>query len=169
MICSGFGAGDTTVTASLRDLARDSDLFILQNMGPIADFEALSYESQFLLNVSTHNAPRSPASSMPLLGTSPVASSWHIASKLRTDLGHGDTFAVGVQTSHITPLETGPLLAELRPRLAVIHHLTVWAPELYDVRVLVDFQPGPWPRRLAVTHHLTVCSCLEGRMLQPEP
>jgi hypothetical protein len=30
-----------------------------------------------------------------------------------------------VQTSHITPLETGRLLTDLRPRLAVIHHLTV--------------------------------------------
>lgn len=30
-----------------------------------------------------------------------------------------------MQTSHITPLETGHLLQELRPRLAVIHHLTV--------------------------------------------
>ena len=157
------------MTDSLRDLARDSDLLILQNMGPIADFEALSYESQFLLNVSIHNAPRSPASSMPLLGTFPVVSSWHIAAELLTDLGQGDTLAVGMQTSHITPLETGPLLAELRPRLAVIHHLTVCAPELYGFRVLVEIQSGPWPRRLAVTHHLTVCSCLEGRMLQPEP
>jgi len=30
-----------------------------------------------------------------------------------------------LQTSHITPLETGHLLRQLRPRLAVIHHLTV--------------------------------------------
>ena len=29
------------------------------------------------------------------------------------------------QTSHITPLETGHLLQKLRPKLAVIHHLTV--------------------------------------------
>lgn len=47
-------AGDTTVTDSLRELARDSALLILQNMGPIADFSALSYESQFLLNVCPH-------------------------------------------------------------------------------------------------------------------
>ena len=39
------------MTDSLRELARGSDLLILQNMGPIVDFGALTYESQLLLNV----------------------------------------------------------------------------------------------------------------------
>ena len=117
-------AGDTTVTDSLRELARDSDLLILQNMGPIADFEALSYESQFLLNVRIldfSSLSRFRAS----LGLAPVICPWHSAAELPTDVGHCDILHLRVQTSHITPLETGPLLAELRPGLAVIHHLTV--------------------------------------------
>lgn len=45
------------MTDSLVRLARDSDLLILQNMGPIADFATLSYESQFLLNVRLRERP----------------------------------------------------------------------------------------------------------------
>lgn len=40
------------MTDSLAELAKDSDVLILQNMGPILDFDALSFESQYLLNVS---------------------------------------------------------------------------------------------------------------------
>lgn len=39
------------MTDSLAELAKDSDVLILQNMGPILDFDALSFESQYLLNV----------------------------------------------------------------------------------------------------------------------
>jgi hypothetical protein len=30
-----------------------------------------------------------------------------------------------MQTSHVTPQQTGPILARIRPRLAVLHHLIV--------------------------------------------
>jgi hypothetical protein len=36
---------------TLDELARGSDVFILQNMGPIEDLEALSYESKLLIEV----------------------------------------------------------------------------------------------------------------------
>ena len=71
------GAGDTTVTDSLRDLARGSDLLILQNMGPIADFGALSYESQYLLNVSASHFLLSTSGGHVLRTASPDICPWH--------------------------------------------------------------------------------------------
>ncbi|KAK9811899.1 hypothetical protein WJX72_012114 [[Myrmecia] bisecta] len=84
-------SGDTTPIPTLNDLARGSDLLILQNMGPIKDFAALSYESQLLLN-----------------------------------------------TSHITPKQAGKILSDLKPRLAVIHHLTL--NDLSRVPVVTDIR-----------------------------
>ncbi len=45
-------AGDTRPTKTLVDLAKDTDVLVLQNMGPIADVSALSFQSQLLINVS---------------------------------------------------------------------------------------------------------------------
>jgi len=53
------------VTDSLAELAKDSDVLILQNMGPILDFDALSFESQYLLNVSRAAATLRTASPCP--------------------------------------------------------------------------------------------------------
>ena len=45
-------AGDTHPVDSLLNLARGSDVYIEQCMGPIKDFAALPNNSQYLLNVS---------------------------------------------------------------------------------------------------------------------
>ena len=51
-------AGDTHPTRTLNELAEGTDMLIQQIMGPLPAFDSLSYESQYLLNVS-------PASSHP--------------------------------------------------------------------------------------------------------
>jgi hypothetical protein len=45
-------AGDTRPTETLSQLAAGSDVFVMQNMGPIKDLGSLSFESQLLINVS---------------------------------------------------------------------------------------------------------------------
>ena len=45
-------AGDTHPTRALNELAEDTDMLIQQIMGPLPAFDTLSYESQYLLNVS---------------------------------------------------------------------------------------------------------------------
>lgn len=50
-------SGDTRPTQTLTDLAKlhgGTDVLLLQNMGPILDFQALPYTSQYLLNVRLH-------------------------------------------------------------------------------------------------------------------
>lgn len=44
--------GDTRPVPALNELSAGTDVLILQNMGPIEDLAALSYESQLLINVS---------------------------------------------------------------------------------------------------------------------
>lgn len=44
-------AGDTRPVPALDELAQGTDVFILQNMGPIEDLDALSYESKLLIEV----------------------------------------------------------------------------------------------------------------------
>lgn len=44
--------GDTRPTDTLSQLAKGSNVFIMQNMGPIEDLAGLSFESQLLINVS---------------------------------------------------------------------------------------------------------------------
>lgn len=44
--------GDTHPTRTLAELAEDTDMLIQQIMGPLPAFDTLSYESQYLLNVS---------------------------------------------------------------------------------------------------------------------
>lgn len=44
-------AGDTRPVETLDELAKGTDVFILQNMGPIEDFDALSYQSKLLIQV----------------------------------------------------------------------------------------------------------------------
>lgn len=50
-------AGDTHPVDSLLNLARGSDVYIEQCMGPIKDFAALPNNSQYLLNVRFHPSP----------------------------------------------------------------------------------------------------------------
>lgn len=45
--------GDTHPTKTLNELAKGTDVLIQQIMGPLPAFNTLSYESQYLLNVST--------------------------------------------------------------------------------------------------------------------
>lgn len=59
-------AGDTRPTPSLDALAKGTDVFILQNMGPIRDLDALSYESKLLIQV---RAPLQTAAIRPTLLT----------------------------------------------------------------------------------------------------
>jgi hypothetical protein len=47
-----LATGDTRPTETLSQLAAGSDVFIMQNMGPIEDLGSLSFESQLLVNVS---------------------------------------------------------------------------------------------------------------------
>ena len=49
LLCS---AGDTHPTRTLNELAEGTDLLIQQIMGPLPAFDTLSFESQYLLNVS---------------------------------------------------------------------------------------------------------------------
>jgi hypothetical protein len=51
--CNIVHAGDTRPTPTLDALAKGTDVFILQNMGPIKDLDALSYESKLLIQVRT--------------------------------------------------------------------------------------------------------------------
>jgi hypothetical protein len=44
--------GDTHPTKTLNELAKGTDVLIQQIMGPLPAFDTLSYESQYLLNVS---------------------------------------------------------------------------------------------------------------------
>ncbi|DBA94973.1 TPA: hypothetical protein ACH3X1_002498 [Trebouxia sp. C0004] len=55
-------SGDTHPVKSLLNLARGSDIYIEQCMGPIKDFGALPNNSQFLLNVSHYTAQALPGS-----------------------------------------------------------------------------------------------------------
>ncbi|KIY95387.1 ribonuclease Z [Monoraphidium neglectum] len=50
-------SGDTRPVPELTNLAKGTDVLILQNMGPIEDLAALSYESQLLINTS-HITPQ---------------------------------------------------------------------------------------------------------------
>ncbi|WIA34413.1 hypothetical protein OEZ86_012748 [Tetradesmus obliquus] len=50
-------SGDTRPTDTLAQLAAGSDVFIMQNMGPIEDLARLSFESQLLINTS-HITPQ---------------------------------------------------------------------------------------------------------------
>jgi hypothetical protein len=50
--------GDTRPTPTLDALAKGTDVFILQNMGPIKDLAKLSPESQLLINVGGHCGTR---------------------------------------------------------------------------------------------------------------
>lgn len=50
-------SGDTRPVETLDVLAKGTDVFILQNMGPIEDLEALSYESKLLIQTS-HVTPQ---------------------------------------------------------------------------------------------------------------
>ena len=45
-------AGDTHPTRTLNELAEGTDMLIQQIMGPLPAFDTLSFESQYLLNVS---------------------------------------------------------------------------------------------------------------------
>ena len=45
-------AGDTHPTRTLNELAEGTDMLIQQIMGPLPAFDSLSFESQYLLNVS---------------------------------------------------------------------------------------------------------------------
>ncbi len=49
LLCS---AGDTHPTRTLNELAEGTDMLIQQIMGPLPAFDTLSFESQYLLNVS---------------------------------------------------------------------------------------------------------------------
>ncbi|KAF6254071.1 Metallo-hydrolase/oxidoreductase [Scenedesmus sp. NREL 46B-D3] len=50
-------SGDTRPTDTLSQLAKGSNVFIMQNMGPIEDLAGLSFESQLLINTS-HITPQ---------------------------------------------------------------------------------------------------------------
>lgn len=52
-------AGDTRPVENLDELAKGTDVFILQNMGPIKDFDALSYQSKLLIQVTARFNPDS--------------------------------------------------------------------------------------------------------------
>ncbi len=45
-------SGDTHPTRTLNELAEGTDMLIQQIMGPLPAFDSLSFESQYLLNVS---------------------------------------------------------------------------------------------------------------------
>jgi ribonuclease BN (tRNA processing enzyme) len=48
--------GDTRPVPALDELAKGTDVFILQNMGPIEDLDALSYESKLLIKVCLYDS-----------------------------------------------------------------------------------------------------------------
>jgi hypothetical protein len=52
-------AGDTHPTTTLDELAEGTDILIQQIMGPLPPFNTLSFESQYLLNVSITFHPSS--------------------------------------------------------------------------------------------------------------
>ena len=54
LLCS---AGDTHPTRTLNELAEGTDMLIQQIMGPLPAFDTLSFESQYLLNVSQRIPP----------------------------------------------------------------------------------------------------------------
>ena len=54
LLCS---AGDTHPTRTLNELAEGTDMLIQQIMGPLPAFDTLSFESQYLLNVSQRTPP----------------------------------------------------------------------------------------------------------------
>ena len=58
-------AGDTHPVNSLLNLAKGSDIYIEQCMGPIKDFGALPNNSQYLLNVSRYTAQVLPVLVVP--------------------------------------------------------------------------------------------------------
>lgn len=138
--------GDTRPTPTLDALAKGTDVFILQNMGPIKDLAKLSPESQLLINVGgqppggralhcrTNHTAYCYLSNCHALGRKEEGARMAgnmVSGQGTCDIWHASCHAAAasaafaLQTSHVTPQQAGAIFAAAGPRLAVAHHLTV--------------------------------------------